>query len=171
MEFVDFFDYNQITVEQKKAVSEVAKWLKTVEGNERLAKKALVRFKVEERKQLSVNDSIFYQYAQKFGLFCNVQGFTNTDMGYDIPHCSICANTNDLDAFFHWAVKTRMEEMTEEEIRKSSGMLKPGERNPLLGEDQLKESTINPNIQAMYEVDESAQAMLDDIRKLEEKNN
>lgn len=49
-------------------------------------------------------------------------------------------------------------------------MLKPGQRDPL-GEDQLKESTIDPNIQAMYEVDESAQAMLDDIRKLEEKRN
>ena len=170
MEFVDFFDYGQITDEHKKAVSEVAKWLKTVEGNERLAKKALVRFKVEPRTQLSVEDSIFYQYAKKFGLFCNVQGFTSSDLGYDIPHCSISANVNDLDAFFHWAVKTRMDEMTEEEINQNSGMLKPGQVNPALGES-LPESTINPNIQAMYEVDESAQAMLDDIRKLEERNN
>ena len=140
MEFVDFFDYNQITEEQEKVVREVEKWLKTVENNELLAQKVLHRFKVEPRKKIDIEDSIFNKYVKEFGgLFFSVQGYIQTDTGYDIPHCTLCASSQDLDAFFHWAVRKRLNELTEEEKEKMSGMLAPG----VADADPLDDSYIN----------------------------
>ena len=127
MEYVDFFDYNNVNQDHEAAVREVVKWLKTVEKNETLASKLIHRFQIEERKKVEIEDSIFYQYINEFGgLFFSVQGYLQTDTGYDIPHCTICATSQDLDAFFHWAVRKRLNEITESEREKMSGMLAPG---------------------------------------------
>jgi hypothetical protein len=156
MEYVDFFDYNNVNQDHEAAVREVAKWLQTVEKNDTLATKVIHRFKLEERKKVEIEDSIFYQYIKEFGgLFFNVQGYLQTDTGYDIPHCTVCATSQDLDAFFHWAVRKRLNEITEEERERMSGMLPPG-----VSDNSM---TTEPETSSM---DDAEVQMLNDINNL-----
>ena len=115
MDFTDFFNYTNMNEDHEAAVRECVKWIKGTLKDEYTAEKLLYQFKLKEREAVPVEESVFYQRAQQFGLACFIQGHLAQDDGKDVPFLAINATTKDLDLFLEWATKERMDNMTQEE--------------------------------------------------------
>ena len=73
------FDYATINEDHKKAASEIAIFLEN-QGYSEMASVIKHRFKIEEIPFYNLENSEFYNYCTKAGLFCAVQGYIHENI-------------------------------------------------------------------------------------------
>lgn len=98
---IPVFNYGDLNEDHKKAAAEIASIIEN-SGNGMLADLIRSKFQVVEIPKYDLETSLFFQEAQKAGIFCAVQGFVQEGIDQNAKQyqlISICEDVRKLDRF------------------------------------------------------------------------